>query len=427
MARRSWLLAVFLSLLGLTAGAALYAQMESSDRGILPLDSSNTLEVNGIHVDVGAKDAQTARFAGWRIAQREAFKRLWAQNHGVPVSQAPTVSDSTLDDIVSSIVVDNEQIGPNRYIADLGVLFDRGRASQLIGIGGIAHRSQPMLLIPVTVNAGTETSVELRNAWQRAWAEFRTSQSPIDYVRVSGLGPDPLLVNAAQTKRPGRGWWRNLLDLYGADDILVATVMYHRAYPGGPVRARFVGTHGPDGQLIGSFALRGNDLQAVMDEGARRLDQIFANAFAAGALKRDSTLNQPPPPAPPEAPQAVAPATTIQVQVVSPNALTYNYALAHLRTIPGVDQVDQVNIAIGSVSNFMVTYHGTAASLRSILAARGWGAEASGSTVKIYAKPVQATQQPASGPPSGAATPAPGKATPAPAPANAGQTGKGTE
>ena len=48
--------------------------------------------------------------------------------------------------------------------------------------------SQPMLLIPITVTAGTETSVELRNAWQRAWAQFRTSQSPIDYVRVSGMG-----------------------------------------------------------------------------------------------------------------------------------------------------------------------------------------------------------------------------------------------
>ena len=31
----------------------------------------------------------------------------------------------------------------------------------------------------------------------RAWAQFRTSQSPIDYVRVSGMGVDPMLVNAA--------------------------------------------------------------------------------------------------------------------------------------------------------------------------------------------------------------------------------------
>jgi hypothetical protein len=60
------------------------------------------------------------------------------------------------------------------------------------------QRSAPMLLIPVTGHGGTVTSVELRNPWQRAWAQFRTSQSAIDYVRVSGLGVDPLLVNAAR-------------------------------------------------------------------------------------------------------------------------------------------------------------------------------------------------------------------------------------
>jgi hypothetical protein len=205
-----------------------------------------------------------------------------------------------------------------------------------------------------------------------------------------------LLVNAAQTRRPGRGWWRNLLDLYGADDVLVATVQYHRSYPGGPVQARFVGTHGPDSEPVGSFALRGANLQAVMNEGAKRMDQLFATAFAAGRLRRDSTLNlPPPPPPPPEAAQTViaAPAS-IQVQVVSPNALTYNYALAHLRTIPGVDKVDQVNIAIGSISNFMVNYRGSAASLGAILSGRGWGVDVSGNTVKIYAKPAQPAQQP---------------------------------
>ena len=54
------------------------------------------------------------------------------------------------------------------------------------------------------------------------------------------MGVDPLLVNAAQTERPGRGWWRNMVDLYGAADILVAEVQLQRLYPGGPARARFI-------------------------------------------------------------------------------------------------------------------------------------------------------------------------------------------
>src|SRR5688572_5134349 len=240
--------AALLALAGM--GGVLIAQMESGERGILPIDSSGTLEITGIKVDVGGKDAESARYAGWRIAQREGFKALWAKTNNRPIAQAPNLADSTLDGLVSSIVVEREQIGPNRYIATLGVLFDRARAGELLGVAGEVRRSAPMLLIPVITTGSTATSVELRNAWQRAWAQFRTSQSPIDYVRVSGQGVDPLLVNAAQTRRPGRGWWRNMLDLYGAANILVAEVRVDRLYPGGPAKAQFVGRFGPDGRIL---------------------------------------------------------------------------------------------------------------------------------------------------------------------------------
>ena len=110
-------IALLLAVAGI--GGALYAQLESGDRGILPLDSSGTLEIGGIHVDVGANDANAARYAGWRIAQRQGFKALWAKMHNAPIEQAPNLPDSTLDDIVSSINVEREQIGPNRYIACL--------------------------------------------------------------------------------------------------------------------------------------------------------------------------------------------------------------------------------------------------------------------------------------------------------------------
>jgi len=61
-----------------------------------------------------------------------------------------------------------------------------------------------------------------------------------------------MLVNAAQTERPGRGWWRNIVDLYGAADILVAEVQLQRSYPGGPARGTFIAHHGPDNQVVGS-------------------------------------------------------------------------------------------------------------------------------------------------------------------------------
>jgi len=372
----------------------IYAQLETADRGILPLDSSNTLEIGGIHVDVGGPDGQSARYAGWRIAQRQGFKALWAKMHNAPISQAPTLPDGTLDQIVSSINVEREEIGPNRYIADLGVLFDRARAAQFLGLadGGQIQRSVPMLLIPVTVSAGTATSVELRNAWQRAWAQFRTSQSPIDYVRVSGMGADPLLVNASQASRPGRGWWRNLLDMYGANDILVAEVQLQRLYPGGPARARFIARHGPDGEIVGGFTLTAPNSEAIpsmVAQGAQRIDQIYAQALAAGRLTRDSSLNLPPPPVLPQLPEEKAPPpvsqfNSFQIQVSGKNVNFYNFAMAHLRSIPGVNSAAPQQINPGGTSYILVSYKGGIAQLAAALVARGWVVDlAEGSVIKI--------------------------------------------
>jgi hypothetical protein len=422
MLRRRLALTIMLLLAVLGISGALYAQLETGDRGILPLDSSGTLDIGGIHVDVGGADAQSARFAGWRIAQRQGFRALWAKMHHAPIEEAPNLPDGTLDQIVSSINVEREEIGPNRYIADLGVLFDRARAAPFLGVeGGEIRRSQPMLLIPVVVTAGTETSVELRNAWQRAWAQYRTSQSPIDYVRVSGMGVDPMLVNAAQTVRPGRGWWRNIIDLYGAADILVAEVQLQRAYPGGPAVGRFIGRHGPDNEIVGGFTLtapNSDSIPAMMAQGAQRMDQLFAQALAAGRLERDTSLNLPPPPVqelPAETAIAAAPATNAyQVQISGKDVNVYNFAMAHLRTLPGLESASPQQINPGGTSYVLVSYHGDISQLAAALSARGWIVSTAGTVVSMRSSsdkppalppppqpaiPPQQSQQPAGQPP----------------------------
>jgi hypothetical protein len=391
MLRRRFVIPVLLLLAVLGIGGVAYSQLETGDRGILPLDSSGTLEISGIHVDVGGKDAESARYSGWRIAQRLGFRGLWAKMHKAPISEAPNLPDSTLDDIVSSINVETEQIGPNRYIADLGILFDRARAAPFLGVeGGEVRRSAPMLLIPITVTGGTETSVELRNMWQRAWAQFRTSQSPIDYVRVSGLGVDPMLVNAAQTTRPGRGWWRNVIDLYGAADILVAEVQLHRLYPGGPAQARFIARHGPDNEIVGGFTLttqNGNAVPAMMAEGARRMDELFTTALTAGRLARDSSLDLPAPPPLPETVEVVEKPASLtnpfQIQIIANDVTIYNFAMAHLRTLGGIDSATPQLINPSGTSYVLVAYRGNIAQLAAALSGRGWAVETSGSVVKI--------------------------------------------
>jgi hypothetical protein len=393
MLRRPFLILAILLVLAIGGGAAVVnAQLETGERGILPIDSSGTLEIGGIHVDAGGKDSNAARYAGWRIAQREGFKKLWANTHKRPIAQAPNLPDSTLDGIVSAINVEREQIGPNRYIADLGIQFDRARAAPFLGVeGGEIRRSIPMLIIPVLVTGGTATSVELRNGWQRAWAQFRTNQSPIDYVRVSGMGVDPLLVNASQTVRPGRGWWRNLVDLYGAADILVAEVQVQRLYPGGPARARFIGRHGPDNEIIGGFTLTarsGDQVDEMMAEGVRRMDALFADALAAGRLQRDPSLDLPPPPVEELPAEEIiasngATANSFQVQVSGNDVRAYNFAMAHLRTLAGTESASPQQINPSGTSYILVTYRGSIADLASALSARGWQVEAGSTFVRI--------------------------------------------
>lgn len=405
-------------------GGGLLAQLETGDRGILPLDSSGVLEVSGIHVDVAGPTAEAARFAGWRIAQRQGFKALWAKANNASPDQAPSVDDATLDGLVSSISVEREQLGPNRYIATLGVLFDRARAASLVGMAGDLRRSAPMLLIPVMITAGTPTSLETRNAWQRAWAGFRTSTSAIDYVRPSGMGVDPLLINAAQVGRPGRAWWRNIIDFYGAADVLVAEVSVHRLYPGGPAVGHFVGRHGPDGEVIGSFEVtdhNGGDLSTMMNTGVQKMDQLFTNALAAGQLDRDPSLNAPAAPPLPEAAdtadeevtatEPTAPAQAYQLLIATPDAAALGTAISQIRAIAGVDAVTESSVAIGSSSSVVVSYHGDISALRAALLARGWSADYVGGQLRLSRSglPSGAPLQPSPPPPSPPPPPPPGQ------------------
>jgi hypothetical protein len=385
----------------LIVGGAVDAQLEGSDRGVPPIDSASSFEVSGIDVDVAAADSEKARQEGWREAQQKGWKALWAKTNGRPLSEAPALTDSALDAMVSGIVIEQEQIGPKRYIATLGVLFDRARTGQLLGVGGIVHRSAPMLVIPAMLTGGAYTSFEYRNEWQKAWARFRTGNSPVDYVRPTGSGIDPLLLNVMQARRPGRGWWRMLLDQYGVADVVMPEVHLKRLWPGGPAIGTFTARHGPDGAVLGSFTLRVESSAAIpklLDEGVRRLDILYSDALATGALRPDPTLAMPAPPPPPEevqAPPAETPvlpvetaptastATTFSIQVDTPDAEAVQRAELAVSRVRGVTSALTTSLALGGTSVMKVTYAGDAAALSAALEAEGWQVNGSGTSLRI--------------------------------------------
>ncbi|HKT76492.1 MAG TPA: heavy-metal-associated domain-containing protein [Sphingobium sp.] len=383
------------------AAAALFAQMEG-ERGVPPIASGGDYQVSGVKVDVLGKDSNSARAAGWRLAERQAWRMLWQRTHGD--AGVPALSDSQLEGMISGVEIEYEQVGPTRYIATLGILFDRARTGQLLGVTGanVVH-SPPLLVIPVMWDGGSAVSYERINEWQKAWARFRTGESAIDYVRVAGSIADPILLNAGQVGRRGRLWWRVLLDQYGAADVIVPIARIERQWPGGPVLGTFTARYGPDDRLIGSFSLRASADSAIpqmLDEAARRIDQLYTAALNDGRLRPDPSLIIEEPvdadalaienateagasdvvetPVP-----SAATTSSVSIQFDTPDVGSVAQGEAALRSIPGVRSAATTSLALGGTSVMQVSFDGTADALRAALQARGFAVTASGSSLRI--------------------------------------------
>lgn len=378
------------------AGGIGVAQIEGGDRGVAPIDSSGDYEVSGVTVDVSAKTADAARLGGWRVAQRKGWQQLSRRLGG----GGGLMPDSTLDSIVSGIIVENEQIGPNRYIAKLGVLFDRSRAGSLLGIASYVMRSPPMVVVPVTWSGGVGTALEQRSAWQEAWAHYRTGNSTIDYIRPTGTGPDPLLLNAGQTGRPGRGWWRTVLDQYGGSDVLIPTVRLYRQWPGGPVIGVFEARWGPDNRMLQQVTLRvgsATGLPALLDAGVKRIDDSYQAALRNGYLRADPGLSYVPEVATPvdgelpaESLAATVPTigvTVIQVQFDTPGVAAVSAGEAAVRGVPGVSSAATSSLALGGLSVMTVNFSGPPDAFKAALEGRGWQVFGSGAMLRIRRAP----------------------------------------
>ncbi len=409
-------IAAVITVVTMLAGTVVYAQLEGTERGVAPLASSGDFEVMGVKVDVRGDNAIDARKKGWEEAQRKAWKMLYKRSHG---SETKGLPDGTLNTLVSAIIIEQEQIGPKRYIATLGVMFDRARAGSILGVGGRRLRSPPLLVLPIMWSGGSPQVFENRTEWQKAWARFNSGDSAIDYVRPYGSDSESLVLTAGQANRPNRRWWRNILDQFGAADVIIPIVRLTYRYPGGPVTGRFTARYGPDNRYIDSFTLkvgRSENIPEMLDQGIARLDKIYASALTRGVLKTDKSLIIEDPfnldeldledfdlPAAPadeistgdgsattgadsaaEAP-GVAPAATssISLQFDTPDVSAVGRGESAVRSIPGVASASTSSLALGGVSVMSVTYRGDISDLAQALRAQGWQVQQGAGALRI--------------------------------------------
>jgi len=397
----------FLAAVVLIGPDRLVAQIEG-DRGVAPRAKTSDIEVSGIEVNVTADSGEEARKAGWKLAQRKAWKQI----------KGPEITDAQLDSMVSAVVIEEERIGPRRYIARLGVIFDRAKAGQFINSGGAsaATRSGPLLVIPILYSGGVRQVFEVRGDWQKAWARFQPSESPIDYVRPIGAGGESLVLTAGQPGRRSRLWWREVLGRFGAADVIIPVAKLERQWPGGPVKGSFTARYGPDNKFLENFSLVAKNeeaLPAMLDKAVARIDNIYAKALADGVLKPDPTLlaeqkaldaafaqlrakllgEVSPEPGPVSSgasvqtgdtsPTVEAAVATYTVQFASPDARAVDAALAAVRGAPGVRGAATTSLAIGGTSVMRVSITGSLDSLANALRAQGWQVSTAGNVLRI--------------------------------------------
>jgi hypothetical protein len=237
-------------------------------------------------------------------------------------------------------------------------------------------------------------------------------------VRPSGAGGESLLLTYGQVSRRSRAWWNNVLDQFGAADIVVPIARLERQWPGGPVRGTFTARYGPDQKFLGSFTLNAQNEQgvpAMLAQAVQRFDALFARALEAGLLRPDPTLGgqavqvspeiqalidaaeraereaatpEPeataaPEPTPTAAPTGPAVVQVYVVQVATPDAASFDAALAALRSVPGARAAVMSSAAIGGTSVARVSFEGDISDLAAALRARGYTVQSLGNALSI--------------------------------------------
>jgi hypothetical protein len=136
----------------------------------------------------------------------------------------------------------------------------------------------------------------------------------------------------------------------------------------------------------------------MMDEGARRIDELYIRALNDGRLRPDPSLiiEEPVDPAaleienaveaPVEAvelPSVVTTGTSFSIQFDTPDVGSIGAGESTVRSIPGVRAANTSSLALGGTSVMQVSFDGTADMLRAGLQARGYTVAASGTTLRI--------------------------------------------
>jgi hypothetical protein len=195
--------ALLLLLTAVPAGpaAAQFLPPDQSSAALAPTGPNMTQR--GIPAEATAENGVLAREKALASGRRLAWERLAAEAGAPP----GTLSDSRIESMVASIVIEQERITPTRYTGRITVNFDPNRVRPALGrsTGGVAPSGEAAALVPrdpaslpsVAAPQGPPASnwVDAVATYRslNEWIELRrrlTGAAPVASVEVVGIAVD---------------------------------------------------------------------------------------------------------------------------------------------------------------------------------------------------------------------------------------------
>ena len=321
-------------------------------------EGQDVFTVKGIGVDVTDKDAATAKIKAITEAQVKAFHTL-LQRIASPeaASRLKGLSARDIGRMMSSLSVEEERTGPNRYIGRLTIRFSPRKVRALLrnkGVGYITERAPRILIIPVW--QGPDGPVLWAdNPWLEAWRNLHAEDALVPIIIPAGDDTDRQTLSAQDALAGDAGRLQALKLRYDTEGVLVAV-----AGPKGDNAVRAVMT-GPS--PVGTIAFDKTYIapEGGIAEAARMAAQRFHEVMTYKWKKKVMAKR---------AARAHTQAAATRLKVIVPfNSLREWQAIrARLASTPGVASVD-VSALSGTHAEVTVTSSLSAAQLQDALRA----------------------------------------------------------
>ena len=191
-----------------------------------PLAAADLYRIQGVPVDASAESGVAARELAIAQGQREGLTRLMQRltspaDHG----RIPDTSAVPIERYVNSFEIAEERVGPNQYLGVINVSYVADATRGLLSSAGIpfvTRRSDPILVVPLSMVAGQPAAWDETSPWRAAWLENVDTATVINLALPLGDLADMAAASPAGLAAGDATMLETLATRYGALTSIVA-------------------------------------------------------------------------------------------------------------------------------------------------------------------------------------------------------------